>query len=129
MAYRLIYTDFWSDPRVMEEMSPEDKFFYLYILTNPNTTNCGIYMITRKQMALDLGYALETVNIFMDRFEKNYKLIAYNLQTRELAIKNWGKYNLSRGGKPVIDCLTSELSKVKDKALIKYIYKNIYKMF
>ena len=24
MAYRLVYTDFWNDPKVMEEMTPED---------------------------------------------------------------------------------------------------------
>jgi DnaD/phage-associated family protein len=125
MAYRLIYTSFWSDPKVMEEMTPEDKLFYSYILTNPSTTNCGIYMITKKQMAFEIGYSIEAVNSLMDRFEKHHKLIIYNKETRELAIKNWGKHNLSRGGKPVIDCLTSELSKVKDKTLIKYICQNI----
>jgi DnaD/phage-associated family protein len=125
MAYRLVYSDFWTDPRVMEEMSPEDKFFYLYILTNPSTTNCGIYRITKKQIAFELGHSIETVNTIMDRFEMNYKLIAYNKETRELAVKNWGRYNLSRGGKPVIDCLTSELSRVKDKGLIAYVLNNI----
>jgi DnaD/phage-associated family protein len=125
MSYRLVYSDFWTDPKVVEEMSPEDKFFYLYILTNPSTTSCGIYMITKKQMAFELGHSIETVNTLMDRFEKHHKLIIYNKETRELAIKNWGKYNLSRGGKPVIDCLTSELSKVKDKSLIKYVNENV----
>lgn len=121
MSYRLVYTDFWTDPKVMEEMTPKDRFFYLYLLTNPSTTNCGIYLITKKQMAFELGYSIEDVNSLMDSFENSYRLIAYNPETRELAIKNWGKYNLSRGGKPVVDCLMSELSKVKDKNLIRYI--------
>jgi len=125
MAYRLIYTDFWDDPRITEEMTPEDRYFYLFLLTNQWTTNCGIYMITKKKMAFVLGYSTEAVNCLMDRFENQYKLIVYNTETRELAIKNWGKYNLARGGKPVIDCLTSELKKVKDKNLIKYISENI----
>jgi DnaD/phage-associated family protein len=125
MAYRLVYSEFWTDPKVMEEMSQEDKFFYLYILTNPSTTSCGIYTITKKKMAFELGHSIETINTLMDRFETHHKLITYNEETRELAIKNWGKYNLSRGGKPVMDCLTSELSKVKDKNLIKYVHQNI----
>lgn len=29
--FRQIQVDFWSDPRVSEEMTPEDKFFYLYL--------------------------------------------------------------------------------------------------
>jgi DnaD/phage-associated family protein len=125
MAYRLVYSEFWTDPKVMEEMTPEDKFFYLYILTNPSTTSCGIYTITKKKMAFELGHSIETINTLMDRFETHHKLITYNGSTRELAIKNWGKYNLSRGGKPVHDCLISELNKVKDKTLIEYVHKNI----
>ncbi|MFJ7728496.1 hypothetical protein ACIQXV_20400 [Neobacillus sp. NPDC097160] len=26
--YRMVRTDFWKNPVVMEEMSPEDKYFY-----------------------------------------------------------------------------------------------------
>lgn len=125
MAYRLIYSEFWTDPKVMEELTPEDRYFYLFLLTNPATTSCGIYMITKKQIAFQLGYSTESVNSLMDRFEKQHKLIIYNTETRELAIRNWGKYNLSRGGKPVLDCISSELSKVKDKNLINYVRNNI----
>jgi DnaD/phage-associated family protein len=125
MAYRLIYSEFWTDPKVMEEMTPEDRYFYLYLLTNGSTTHCGIYLITKKQMAFELGYSIEAVNSLMDRFENHHGLIIYNPETRELALKNWGKYNLNRGGKPVIDCLSSELSKIKDKTLINYVLKNI----
>jgi DnaD and phage-associated domain len=125
MAFRMVYSQFWTDPRVMEEMTPEDKFFYIYILTNPSTTSCGIYMITKKQMAFELGYSIETINNLMDRFQNHHKLIRYNAETRELAIKNWGKHNLNKGGKPFLDCLTSELNRIKDKSLIKYIQENI----
>lgn len=125
MSYRLIYSEFWTDPTTMEEMSMEDRYFYLYLLTNPCTTNCGIYMISKKRMAFELGYSLDNLNCLMDRFENSYKLIVYNDETREMAIKNWGKYNLNRGGKPVLDCLTAELCKVKDKALIEYVLRKI----
>ncbi|HBJ2602319.1 TPA: hypothetical protein LA751_001599 [Clostridium botulinum] len=125
MAYRLVYTEFWTDPKVLEEMTPEDRYFYLYLLTNPCTTNCGIYQITRKQMAFEIGHSTESINSLMDRFTNHHKLIMYNTETRELAIKNWGKYNLNKGGKPVLDCLTKELKEVKDKSLIKYVGENV----
>ncbi|MGG0387822.1 DnaD domain protein [Priestia megaterium] len=123
--YRQVHTTFWQDPKVLEEMTPEDKYFYLYLLTNPNTTQIGVYQITKKQMAFDLGYSTESINSLLHRFTTLHKLIKYNEQTRELAILNWGKYNLHKAGKPVIDCVNKELKEVKDKTLLLDIMKHI----
>jgi DnaD/phage-associated family protein len=125
--YRMVRTEFWKNPIVMEEMTPEDKYFYIYLLTNPQTTQIGIYKITKKQMAFDLGYSIESVQSLMDRFMHHHKLIHYNPETRELAIKNWGKENLSKGGKPVMDCIFSELKEVEDISLIQYVSEAIQK--
>ncbi len=125
--FRMVHTEFWDDPKVVEEMSPEDKYFFLYLLTNSNTTQIGIYQITKKQMAFDTGYSIDTINSLLDRFIRHHKIIAYNPDTREVAIKNWGKYNLNRGGKPVIDCVTAELKGVKDKTLIPIVGERIEK--
>lgn len=123
--FRQIYTEFWNDPKVMEEMTPEDRYFYLYILTNPNTTQSGIYQITKKQMAFQLGYSSESINNLIDRFEKNHGLLKYNPETRELAVKKWGKYNCNKGGKPIEDCIKKELKEVKDISLIQYVGEHI----
>jgi DnaD/phage-associated family protein len=125
--FRMVRVDFWRNPVVLEEMSPEDKYFYLYLLTNPNTTQIGIYQITQKQMAFDLGYSIESVHALMDRFIHHHKVIRYNPETRELAIKNWGKYNLHKGGRPVMDCIYSELKEVDDTSLIRYVSESIQK--
>jgi DnaD/phage-associated family protein len=125
--YRMVRTDFWKNPIVSEEMTPEDKFFFLYLLTNPDTTQIGIYKITKKQMAYDLGYSIESVHSLMERFIVHHKVIRYNLETRELAIKSWGKYNLHKGGKPVMDCIFSELKDVEDPSLIQYVSESIAK--
>ena len=110
-----------------KEFTPEDKFFCLYLLTNPQTTQIGIYKITKKQMAFDLGYSIESVHSLMERFINHHKLIRYNPETRELAIKNWGKDNLHKGGKPVMDCIFSELKDVEDLSLIQYVSEPILK--
>jgi DnaD/phage-associated family protein len=125
--FRMVRVDFWRNPVVLEEMSPEDKYFYLYLLTNPNTTQIGIYQITQKQMAFDLGYSIESVHALMDRFIHHHKVIRYNPETRELAIKNWGKYNLQKGGKPIMDFIYSELKEVEDTSLIQYVSESIQK--
>lgn len=124
-TFRKIYTKFWKDGKVIEELTPEDKFFFVYLLTNPATTQIGIYQITKKQMSFELGYSIETINSLMDRFENHHKLIKYNLSTREIAIKHWGRYNLDRGGKPMIDCIKKELELVSDISLIEYVSENI----
>ncbi|WP_260445506.1 DnaD domain protein [Metabacillus elymi] len=125
--YRMVRTEFWKNPIVSEEMTPEDRYFYLYLLTNPQTTQIGIYRITKKQMAFDLGYSIESVHSLMKRFIEHHKLIRYNPETRELAIKNWGKDNLHKGGKPVMDCILSELKEVEDTSLISYVSETIQK--
>ena len=72
--FRMVRTDLWNNPMVMEEMTPEDKYFYLYLLTNPQTTQIGIYKITKKQIAFDLGYSIESIQSLMDRFMKLHNL-------------------------------------------------------
>lgn len=125
--YRMVQTHFWRNPIVTEEMTNDDRQFYLYILTNPDTTQTGIYRITKKQMALDLDWSIDYLNSIMDRFILHFKVIRYNPETRELAIKNWGKYNLNKGGKPVMDCIYAELKKVVDTSLIQYVLEAIQK--
>ena len=120
-TFRKVRTEFWRDKMVLEKMTPVDRFFYLYLLTNPHTTQIGIYRITKKQMAMYLGYSIENVHSLMKRFEEHYRLIRYNPETRELAIKNWGKEILQKGGKPYMDCILSELKGVKDRTLIHYV--------
>lgn len=50
--FRMVHTEFWDDPKVVEEMTPEDKYFFLYLLTNSNTTQIGIYQITKNKWHL-----------------------------------------------------------------------------
>lgn len=123
--YRPVHVTFWQDEKVIEEMTPEDKLFYLYLITNPNTTQIGIYKITKKQIAFEIGYSIESVNALMDRFINHHKLIIYNSETRELAIMNWGKYNFPRAGTPIENCVRKQLKEIIDKDLIRIVEQNI----
>ncbi|OES45261.1 DnaD domain-containing protein [Domibacillus iocasae] len=125
--FRMVHTAFWDDPKVNEEMTPEDRYFFLYLLTNGNTTQIGIYQITKKQMAFDMGYSIESINSLLQRFTDHHKIIKYSEKTREIAILNWGRFNFNKGGKPVMDCVRAELKMVKDPELIPFVAERIEK--
>ena len=123
---RVIDTQFWNDDKVVDMFSPEDKLFFLYLMTNPHTTQLGIYKINKKIMAFELGYSVEAVAVLVERFETKYGLIWYSTQTQEIAIKNYLKHSIIKGGKPVYDLLIKEIKQVKNKKLIKCVYNSIY---
>jgi hypothetical protein len=120
----MVCTDFWNDSEGVM-MTLQDKYFYLYLLTNKKTNHIGIYQITKKQMAFDLGYSIETVDLLLERFSEHHKLIRYNSEWRELGMKNWGKHNLYKVSKPVLNCIFSELKEVCDPSLIPYVSESI----
>lgn len=123
---RIVDTSFWNDEKVVERFTPEDRYFMLYLLTNPHSTQLGVYQITKRHMAFELGYSVEAVSALIDRFQNKYGIIKYSNETSEIAIKNYLKYSIVKGGKPVEDLLTKELTLIKDKSLLRYIYDNIH---
>ena len=122
--FRQIQTSFWSDTYIQEEMTAEDKYFYLYLMTNEFTTQIGIYPITKKQMAFDLGYSMESVQALLQRFETYHKLIKYDTETREIILLKWAENNLNIGGKPVQDLIKKEISQVKNKEFLFLMFEN-----
>ena len=121
---RIVDTSFWTDPGT-EDFTPEDKYFMVYILTNPFTTQLGIYGLSIKNAAFQLGYSVESVQNLINRFENKYGIIIYSKDTKEIAIKNFLRHSIIKGGAPVRDCLITELKKVKNKDLIAEVFAHI----
>ena len=121
---RIVDTAFWTDGKV-DEFSPEDKYFMLYLLTNPFTTQLGIYEISIKQVSFQMGYSMDAVKVLLDRFENKYDLIFFSPKTNEIAIKNFLRHSIIKGGAPVRDCLVKELKKVKNRRLIVQVFSHI----
>ena len=57
--YRTISLSFWNDNKIVDDFTPEDRYFYLYLLTNPHTNLIGCYEISLKQMSYETGYNIE----------------------------------------------------------------------
>lgn len=121
---RIVDVGFWTDGKV-DDFSPEDKYFMLYLLTNPFTTQLGIYEISVKQAAFQMGYSVDAFNVLLDRFENKYNMIIYSKATGEIAIKNFLRHSVMKGGKPVEDCIKREIARVKNKRLIDYVFESV----
>lgn len=121
---RIVDTAFWTDGKV-DEFSPEDKYFMLYLLTCPFTKQLGIYEISIKQVAFQLGYSVEAVKTLIDRFETKYGIIIFSPETNEIAVKNYLRHSIIKGGAPVRDCLIREMKQIKNKQLISEVFLHI----
>lgn len=119
---RVIDTELWTDEKV-ESFTPEEKLFWVYLLTNPFTRQLGIYRITKKQIAFQLGYDVDTITKLLDRFQNEYRLIRY--ENGEIAILNFLKRSILKGGKPVEDCLMADIKNVKNKDLVTWVFAHL----
>ena len=112
-TYRTVHISFWTDPKVDDDFTPEDKYFYLYLLTNPHTNICGCYEISMKQMVRETGYNEDTVKRLLNRMEYTHNVIQYDSSTKEVFIPRWGKYNwfnskdTMSGVAKVVSCIKS----------------------
>lgn len=122
--YRNVHISFWNDAKVSDEMTPEDKYFMLYLLTNPLTSQVGCYAITKRQMSYETGYNVETIDKLLLRLEKNLNVIKYDSNTKEVLINNWYKYNWTASPK-ILSYIKKELKNIKSKEFIKIINKNV----
>lgn len=91
--YRNIQMTFWTDTKIIDDFTPEDKYFYLYLFTNPHTNLAGCYEISIKLVAYETGYSTETIERLLLRFSEIHKVCEYSLETKEVLLLNWYKYN------------------------------------
>ncbi|BAD65388.1 phage replication protein [Shouchella clausii KSM-K16] len=113
--YRNVHIDFWQDGFVLD-LTPEEKYFYLYMMTNSKTTQCGIYELPYRIMETETGYNRETVQKLIERFV-DYGKVAYNEPTKEIILLNWAKYNFINSPK-VTARIKKELEDVKHKPFV-----------
>lgn len=123
-VYRNVHLSFWTDNKVEDDFTPEDKYFYLYLLTNPQTNICGCYEVSYNQMTQQTGYNKDTINRLLDRFENVYRMIRFDSETKEILILNWFKYNWGKSPR-VISGVESVAKTIKSERFKKFVYKVI----
>lgn len=126
--YRNVSLSFWTDTKVTDDFSPEDRYFMLYCLTNPHTNIVGCYEISLRQMANETGYNIETIEKILNRFNNTHRIIQYDKETKELYVMNWHKYNWTKSAKilkPILSVYKTIKSE-KFKSSIGKIINEIY---
>ena len=114
--YRPIHITFWQDKFTLK-LTPEQKYFYLYLMTNSKTKQCGVYELPMSVIILETGYNLDTITKLLNSFIE-YKKIEYNFDTEEIFIKNWIKYN-SVNNINIMKCVIGELLTIKTEKFLK----------
>lgn len=111
-TYRNVAMSFWTDTKVVDDMTPEDRYMYLYAMTNPHTNLCGCYEVSIKQISRETGYNEDSVEKLLKRLDTTHDVIRYDVTTKELLIIHWGKYQWSESEK-LNTPLLKEIKKVK----------------
>ncbi len=118
--YRQVYMSFWTDTKVIDDFTPEDRYFYLYLCTNPHTNIIGCYELGMTNATVQTGYTKETISKLLERFESVHKVIKYCPDTKEILLLNWHKYNWTKSDKldkPIL----SAIEKVKNPDFKAYL--------
>ena len=117
---RNIQLSFWTDAKVIDDFTPEDRYFFLYLMTNPHTNLCGCYEISKKQMSDETGYTKETIEKLIKRMSESHQVIRYSNTSKEMLIINWHKYNWTESSKLRI-ALEREIETIKDSEFKSYL--------
>ena len=97
--YRNVAMSFWTDSKIVDDFTPEERYLYLYLFTNPHTNLCGCYEISTKQIADETGYGVAKVRNILSNLECKHDVIRYSEETKEVLILKWHKYNWTKSEK------------------------------
>jgi len=112
--YRTVQLTFWTDTKIEDEFTAQDKYFYLFLLTNPYTNLCGCYEIGMKQMMHYTGYNENEISNLMSRMSNLYRVCKYSEDTKEILLLNWHKYNWTKSEK-VLSGAYKQAKTIKNK--------------
>lgn len=123
--YRNVSMNFWTDSKVDDEFTPEEKYFMLYLLTNPHTNILGCYEISMKQMERETGYNIDTIHRLISRMQDTHGVIRYDAATKEILIVHWHKYNWQKSDK-VLKALVDAAAFIKSASFKTFISDTVY---
>lgn len=121
---KIVDVKFWEDDLIMDKMTNEERYFFLYLMTNPKHRLCGIYRLPLREIKFVAN--LDNAEELLKKFEEEYKIISYNYDTQEIAVFNVLKYSIVSGGNPLTKQLIKELERVEDGKLILTVYNQMF---
>lgn len=117
---------YWQDEFILQ-LTPEQRYFYLYLISNNKVNTLGAYVFPMTMSTLELGYNRETVKKLLDHFVEAGKIM-YDETTNEVFLLNWPKRNWNkrtatlRALKKDVDALKSPVLREKISAMLSAFY-------
>ncbi len=118
--FRNINMSFWEDGKVVDDFTPEDRYGFLYCMTNTHTNLCGCYEVSVKTISREIGYTEDAVIHLLKRLDSMHNVIRYDAKSKELLIVNWAKYNWAESDK-LNKPLLAEIRKIKNDGFRTYL--------
>lgn len=106
--YRQIHVNFWLDGYVYT-LKRTEKLFFLYLLTNSHTTQCGVYEINKPVISAEIGIKVSEIDEILNKLQSSNKVL---IDGDEILLVNWNKYNFIKSPK-VIGLIQTELKSIK----------------
>lgn len=94
MTYSKIERSFWETDEA-RELTPEEKYFWMYLQTNANVNTLGCYAFRMRKAVDETGYNKDTLEKLLDIMIQR-GMILYDATTREIFLLHWGKTNWNR---------------------------------
>ncbi|MCG4280891.1 DnaD domain-containing protein [Lacticaseibacillus saniviri] len=108
--YRQVHLSIWQD-KWFSELESSEKLLWVYLLTNPKTTQSGVYEFSTKYAVFETGLSRKEVEDALQSFIKAERVL-YDQETEEIMIVNWLRYNSARSPK-VAAVIDKEIESIK----------------
>lgn len=117
--YRTVHTSFWYDTKVCDDMTANERYMTLYLLTNPHTNIIGCYEVSKASISRETGLCDDDVTSILERLEQ-LGVARYCEKTREVLLLHWHRYNWSTSPKTYA-AIRKALPMVKSHEFAKYV--------
>lgn len=124
MPKRMIDTELWNNEDIIETFTAEDRYFWLYLLTNPHNQICGVLKNSPALIARDMGLHKDTIVNLLYRFENIHKAIYVDKDTNEIFILNWYKFNWTTSPK-LLSVIGKEMISIKSETIRKLLFERV----
>lgn len=122
--YRTLRMTFWNDPYV-EELGPEGRLFYLYLITCPHTSNLGLLEVSTRRMAYETGLGEDEVRRLLSEAEAAGKVVTDGMR---IWIVNFIRHQASTSPRLVqsLRVLLGRVSSARIRAAVEAAYPGIF---
>lgn len=94
MIFTKINRNYWQSD-IAIELTPEERYFHIYLLTNSNVNTLGCYHFSIKNMVRETGYNEETLEKMLLKMQY-LGIIKVDRKTCEVLLLDWGEDNWNR---------------------------------